>query len=75
MPNGKQQLYHRLYGNCVECPRNLVAILISIACFIVLGYFLGRRLAKKKVDLGIFSIGEMFTYINKGTYVMNPSLL
>ena len=55
--NGDVQIYHRVYGNCEKCPDNIYLLLIMAACALVVAVLVGWRMHKKRVDLGIFSIG------------------
>lgn len=52
-----KQYYHRIYGSCQKCPSNIPALLGGLAIMLFFGSILGYRMSKKKVDLGIFSIG------------------
>jgi len=53
----EQLLYHRMYGKCQKCPDNLLFLVCGALFGIIVALLVGRRMQKKKVDLGIFSIG------------------
>jgi hypothetical protein len=52
-----QLLFYRLYGSCQRCPQHIEWLLGAFLAGIVIVALIGYRMHKKKVDLGIFSIG------------------
>ena len=55
--DGEQLLFHRAYGRCVPCPKNLWLLVGIVASLAVVGGAGGWFLKKKKVNLSIVSIG------------------
>ena len=54
---GGDVFFHRIYGKCEKCPQNIELLLLTALVALVVMALVGWRLHRKKVDLGIFSIG------------------
>ena len=50
-------VYFRQYGQCQKCPDNILYLLAAFVAAFAVAAFIGWQLHKKKVDLGIVSIG------------------